>query len=68
MGSMTSQLQTVEIPWPVSLGVLRANVTKCIGIAILQKMGIFFHMNHFLEALNDQIVMKIGTQPHMDII
>ena len=31
-------------------------------------MGIFFQGNHFLKALDDQNVMKIGTQPHIDII
>ena len=32
------------------------------------KNGTFFHGNHFFEALDDQIVKKMGTQLHMDII
>ena len=34
---------------------------------IVKKTDIFFHGNHFLETLGDQMVIKIGTQLHMDM-
>ena len=46
----------------------RGGVAKCIGNPILSKKSPIFDGNHFLEPLGDQMVMKIGTQLHMDII
>ena len=46
----------------------KGGVAKCIGNPILSKNCPIFDGNHFLEPLGDQMVIKVGTQLHMDII
>ena len=43
------------------------HVTKCIGISIVKKMGIFFYGNHFLEPLGNQNFVRIGTHHYMNL-